>query len=214
MNEEIKNLIETLPEMCFIGPIEDAKIQDAEKELGVTFAKDFVEYTKCYGAISSEKLEWLGVVDSERLSVVKRTNVYRSLYTNFPTNMYVIEDLGIEGTVALQDSTGKIYYFYPYDNDVIFVSDNLCAYLTLKEYSVEQKIRIFPPIDSNVVLKQISYQNQVPSDYFDNARKLIENSIIDLPDNEYCFQVYRENDIGHCKIIGCIWKNKRFEKWS
>lgn len=213
MNEEIKKLIDKLPEMCFFGSVEDAKIQDAEKELGVTFADDFVEYTKHYGAVASEGMEWLGVVNSKRLSVVDRTNSYRELYPSFPANMYIVEELGIDGAVVLQDSTGKIYYYYPYCNDVEFVSDNLCAYLRLKKHSVELEIRVFSPIDKENILKRIKYQNIVPSDYLEKATKVIENSILDLPDGEYCFQVYREDDLEQDIMLGFIWKNKKFEKW-
>ena len=213
MNEEFKNLIDKLPEMCFIGSVEEAKIQDAEKELGVIFADDFVEYTKHYGAVSSDGMEWLGVVNTERLSVVDRTNSYRNLYPSFPTNMYIVEELGIDGAVVLQDSTGKIYYYYPYCNDVEFVSDTLCAYLKLKKHSVELEIRVFSPIDKENILKQIKYQNAVPSDYVENATKVIENSILDLPDGEYCFQVYRGTDLEQDIMLGFMWKNKRFEKW-
>lgn len=213
MNEEIKKLIDKLPEMCFIGSVKDTKIKDAEKELGVTFANDFVEYTKHYGAVASEGMEWLGVVNSERLSVVDRTKSYRDLYPCFPTNMYIVEELGIDGAVVLQDSTGKIYYYYPYCNEVVFVSDSLCAYLKLKQYSVELEIRVFSPNDKENILKRIKYQNVVPSDYVENATKVLENSNLDLPDGEYCFQVYREDDLEQDIMLGFIWKNKRFEKW-
>ena len=128
MNEEIKKLIDKLPEMSFIGSVEDAKIQDAEKELGVTFADDFVEYTRHYGAVSSDGMEWLGVVNSERLSVVDRTNLYRNLYPSFPTNMYIVEELGIDGAVILQDSKGKLYNYSPYCNDMKYGFDALCTY--------------------------------------------------------------------------------------
>lgn len=213
MNEEIKKLIDKLPEMCFIGSVEEAKIQDAEKELGFTFADDFVEYTKQYGAIASEGMEWLGVVDSERLSVVDRTNSYRNLYPSFPTNMYVVEELGIDGAVILQDSKGKLYYYSPYCNDMIYVSDGLCTYLKLKKHSVELEIRIFSPIDKDIVIKKIKYQNVAASNYIENAIKVIENSILDMPDGEYCFQVYREDDLELDIMLGFIWKNNRFEKW-
>lgn len=213
MNEELKKLIDILPEMSFIGSVEDAKIQDAEKELGVTFADDFVEYTRHYGAVSSDGMEWLGVVNSKRLSVVDRTNLYRNLYPSFPTNMYIVEELGIDGAVVIQDSKGNLYYYSPHCNDMIYVFEDLCTYLKFKKHSVELEIRIFSPIDKENILKRIKYQNIVLSDYVKNATKVIENSILDLPDGEYCFQIYRENDLEQDIMLGFMWKNKRFEKW-
>lgn len=213
MNEEFKKLIDELPEMCFIGSVQEAKIQDAEKELGVIFADDFVEYTKHYGAVSSEGMEWLGVINSKRLSVVDRTNSYRNLYPSFPKNMYIVEELGIDGAVVLQDSKANLYYYSPYCNDLIYVFDDLCTFLKMKKHSVELEIRIFSPIDKDSVIKKIKYQNVAASNYFENAIKVIENSILDMPDGEYCFQVYREDDLEQDIMLGFMWKNKRFEKW-
>ena len=64
-----------------------------------------------------------------------------------------------------------------------------------------------------LVRKKIKYQNVAASNYIENAIKVIENSILDMPDGEYCFQVYRKNNLEQDKMLGFMWKNKRFEKW-
>ena len=47
--------------------------------------------------------------------------------SNIPTNMYVIENIAIDGLVALQDETGKVYSVTPNDKPKLI-------YNSLSEY--------------------------------------------------------------------------------
>ena len=54
-----------------------------------------------------------GVTTHERLSVVSVTKKERNMNSNIPANMYVIENITIDGIIALQDETGKVYTITP-----------------------------------------------------------------------------------------------------
>ena len=89
------------------------EIIKAEKELGVNFADDYIQYVNKYGVISARGIELTGVTTHERLSVVSVTKKERSTNPNIPANMYVIENIAVDGIVALQDETGKVYTITP-----------------------------------------------------------------------------------------------------
>lgn len=95
--------------MRFIKPASMEQIIEAEKELGVNFADDYTKYVEKYGVISARGIELTGVTTHERLSVVLVTKKERNMNSNIPANMYVIENIAIDGIVALQDETGKVY---------------------------------------------------------------------------------------------------------
>lgn len=99
--------------MRFIKPVSMEQIIKAEKELGVNFADDYTKYVEKYGAISAKGIELTGVTNYERLSVVSVTKRERNMNSNIPANMYVIENIAIDGIIALQDETGKVYTVTP-----------------------------------------------------------------------------------------------------
>ena len=99
--------------MRFIKPASMEQIIEAEKELGVSFADDYTKYVEKYGVISARGIELTGVTTHERLSVVSVTKKERNMNSNIPANMYVIENIAIDGIIALQDETGKVYTITP-----------------------------------------------------------------------------------------------------
>lgn len=112
----MKNIIQTisnLENMRFIKPTPMEQIIKAEKELGLNFADDYIKYVKKYGVISAKGIELTGVTIYKRLSVVSITKKERNMNPNIPANMYVIENATIDGLIALQDETGKVYTVTP-----------------------------------------------------------------------------------------------------
>lgn len=102
-----------MEDMRFIKPASMEQIIEAEKELGVSFADDYTKYVEKYGVISARGIELTGVTTHERLSVVSVTKKERNMNSNIPANMYVIENIAIDGIIALQDETGKVYTITP-----------------------------------------------------------------------------------------------------
>lgn len=111
--KDIIQIISNLEDMRFIKPASMEEIIEAEKELGVNFADDYTQYVNKYGVISARGIELTGVTTHERLSVVSVTKKERNMNPNIPANMYVIENIAIDGIVALQDETGKVYTITP-----------------------------------------------------------------------------------------------------
>jgi hypothetical protein len=105
--KDIIQIISNLEDMRFIKPASMEQIIEAEKELGVSFADEK------YGVISARGIELTGVTTHERLSVVSVTKKERNMNSNIPANMYVIENITIDGIIALQDETGKVYTITP-----------------------------------------------------------------------------------------------------
>lgn len=111
--KDIIQTINNLENMRFIKPASIEQIIEAEKELGVNFADDYIKYVKKYGVISAKGIELTGVTSYKRLSVVFMTKKERNINPNIPANMYVIENIAINGLIALQDETGKVYTVTP-----------------------------------------------------------------------------------------------------
>lgn len=111
--KDIIQTINNLENMRFIKPASIEQIIEAEKELGVNFADDYIKYVKKYGVISAKGIELTGVTNYKRLSVVFITKKERNINPNIPANMYVIENIAIDGLIALQDETGKVYTVTP-----------------------------------------------------------------------------------------------------
>ena len=125
--KDIIQTINNLENMRFIKPAPVEQIIEAEKELGVNFADDYIKYVKKYGVISAKGIELTGVTNYKRLSVVFITKKERNINPNIPANMYVIENIAIDGLIALQDETGKVYTVTPNETPKL-------SYNSLSEY--------------------------------------------------------------------------------
>ena len=111
--KDIIQTINNLENMRFIKPASIEQIIEAEKELGVNFADDYIKYVKKYGVISAKGIELTGVTNYKRLSIVFITKKERNINPNIPANMYVIENTAIDSLITLQDETGKVYTVTP-----------------------------------------------------------------------------------------------------
>lgn len=108
--KELFNLINSLPNLRFTGGVDDLRIAEAEKNLQLKFSPDYIEYLKEFGQIEAQGIELTGLSDKSTTSVVNSTNSLRKI-SSIPANMYVIEDLDIDGIEYLQDALGKIYQY-------------------------------------------------------------------------------------------------------
>jgi len=101
----------------------------AEHDLNLKFAKDYCDIVLKYGAVSVSGHEFTGVVDYENLSVVCETIKLRNTCENMPSNMYVVENLGIDSIYILQNSEGEIFEFGR-DTRLKKIADSLLKYIT------------------------------------------------------------------------------------
>lgn len=114
MNEDIIEAINGLNHLCALLPATPSAVSEAEQALGLCFAPDYKAYVLQFGAISACGIELTGVTTSRRLNVVSVTKRNRVMNGNIPLNMYVVEDMAIDGLLILQDATGAVYSAPPH----------------------------------------------------------------------------------------------------
>lgn len=105
---DICNAINKLEDLMHLTAASEDQISLAEKELNLRFAEEYKEYVKSFGVISAYGIELTGICKSPRLSVVNVTKRERK-NSNLPDDLYVIENVGIEGLLLLQNEAGEIY---------------------------------------------------------------------------------------------------------
>ena len=108
--DTIIDIIKSLPNLAHLSPATNEYIDDCEVVLQIPFAPEFREYTRHFGAISAEGIELTGAVSLARLSVVETTLNARA-NCHLPSKYYVVEDLGVEESLIVQDSEGVIYQY-------------------------------------------------------------------------------------------------------
>ena len=70
-----------------------------------------------------------GLHNSSLWNVVECTIEQRSHNSVVASDMYVVEDIGIDGIIVLQDSSGVVYMLFSYDNEISEVASSLVEYL-------------------------------------------------------------------------------------
>ena len=69
----IVKLIQNKPDLITHSPASLDLIRQAEKDLNVLFAKDYVEYVSSFGIAVFDGHELTGICDKKRLDVVRNT---------------------------------------------------------------------------------------------------------------------------------------------
>lgn len=119
--------IEELDNFRHLSEVEKSKVDDAEKELLVKFAKDYKDVILNYGIISCNGHELTGICDSKRLNVVDVTKAERN-YNFEANNLYVIEKTNVDNNVIWQSNNGTIYQTVG-SSKPIKIYDSLIEYL-------------------------------------------------------------------------------------
>lgn len=124
---KIETIIDSFKRKRFTGSVSDEVIENAEKELGLSFSSEYINLLKGYGSLCVKGEEFLGI-DINSYDVVKATNKARNASSDFPQNMYVVEDMAIDGILLLQKTTGEIYTYQP-NQSLQKVTDSFADYL-------------------------------------------------------------------------------------
>lgn len=125
---KIVHLINSLPKLLALKPATAIEITDAEILLRVSFAEDYKEYLKAFGAIMAEGIELTGIAKSEHRNVVALTKKERELNPKVPRNMYVIENTGVDGIIIWQDTNGMVYQTAP-NTEPVPIASSLAEYI-------------------------------------------------------------------------------------
>lgn len=108
-DESIVNVLKSKESLLAGKGASNDQVVKAEKDLGVSFAKDYKSYLLAYGIAAFDGQELTGITKTERLNVVSATFAARDEYENLPKDLYVIENTGVEGITVLQSPSGDIY---------------------------------------------------------------------------------------------------------
>ena len=127
----ISTIINKLSGMRSMKKASTDDIDAAQNQLKVTFSDDYKEYLDEFGAISAKGVELTGLNVSPRINVVDITLAERMRSPSFPSDMYVIENLAIDGILVLQNSAGHIFEWQP-SGSCKKIYDDLSGYLREK----------------------------------------------------------------------------------
>lgn len=84
-------------------------VADAESTLSLRFAKEYAEYLEECGVASADGHEFTGLINSKRLNVVDVTQAAKKKNVNIPQDLYVVEELQIDGIVIWQSESREVY---------------------------------------------------------------------------------------------------------
>ena len=108
--------------------ISECSIQNAEKELHLSFSNDYREYIKHYGTITFYGHEITGISKARYKNVVAVTLQEREFCFCVDDNWYVIERTNIDDIVIWQSSSGEIFQTKP-NSKPIKIFDSLVDYI-------------------------------------------------------------------------------------
>lgn len=95
--------------MYHLKGVDADAVINAESRLGIRFNDEYRNYLMEYGAVSFGNHEFMGLGGDAYLDVVEETLNERTANSGFPKNCYIIENIGIDGVMMLQDEDGAVY---------------------------------------------------------------------------------------------------------
>lgn len=119
--------IKALPKLYHFKGCTQEQVNEAEQALNLQFPQEFIDYVREFGAISFYGTEWTGLNVDGYLNVVDATNDERELNSNFPTNCFVLENIGIDGILVIVNPRGQVFAFQ-YGN-IEFLTATISEYL-------------------------------------------------------------------------------------
>lgn len=125
--DKLKETLEQKYSVFTLKPATKELISAAEKELGFSFPAEYKEYLETYGCLSFSSHEITGLGADGYLNVVQATIDERRLNSSFPKDCFLIENLGIDGILILQNTSGEILEYKGKQCTKIF--DTLKGYL-------------------------------------------------------------------------------------
>ena len=136
----LEEVINRIPNVMSVPPATPDQINDAEQQLiasgwntsDFVFSGEYKSYLSKYGMLIAQGIELTGINGSNPTS--GHNNVVESTLTNWGINpkakgkYYVVEDVGVDGRVFWQDSTGKVY-MSQYDSEPSMMYDSIADYI-------------------------------------------------------------------------------------
>jgi len=118
--------LKNLPNMRNTGKVSELEIAVAENGLGLSFAEEYKEILLNLGAIRACGHEINGFTKMPAMNVIELTKSARQ-FEKIPNDMYVVECLGIDDIMMLQNCKGEVFEYV--DGRITLVSHSIQEYL-------------------------------------------------------------------------------------
>ena len=106
-----------------------SQIEEAQKELDITFPEEFIDYVKNYGCIDFGSVEWTGLNINGYLNTVTATKEEADNNPKFPKKHFVLHDLGIDSKKVIVGEDGKVFLIQ--NSTIVPVCNSILEYLEL-----------------------------------------------------------------------------------
>lgn len=129
---KITEVISNLENLLTLKPGNMEDIENIEIELALPLADEYKEYLLKFGAIMADDVELTGIAKSKTRDVVQVTKREWEANNKIKHNLYVVENVGIDGIIVWQDVSGKVYESRP-NHGAVKIADSLAEYLESKK---------------------------------------------------------------------------------
>ena len=106
---ELVDFLNSIEDKLVGKPVSIENIKKAEDQLGLKFAKEYIEYISSFGFVMFNGHEFTGIFESGRGNVVDVTIEQRTKNKNISSDMYVVEDTYMDKIIIWQNESGEIY---------------------------------------------------------------------------------------------------------
>ena len=127
MNQIIKYL-KNSKELFYLQGVSWEQVQEAQTELDVRFAEEYLAVLLRYGLIATDAHELTGLSAIQRLNIVDVTKAERNKNPEVPADFYVVEQVQAEKTVIWQNRKGEIIESVD-GQGIRYLYDSLLEYL-------------------------------------------------------------------------------------
>ena len=129
---KIIDVINNLENLLSLKPASTDDVGNIEIELALPLAEEYKEYLLEFGAIWADDIELTGVAKSKNRDVVQVTKKAWAANDKIKHNLYVVENVGIDGIVIWQDGSGTVYESRP-NHEPRKIANSLSDYIISKE---------------------------------------------------------------------------------
>lgn len=112
------------------GGVSTEDIERAEKELGLKFPEEYIEYLKEIGSVYYGPIEWTGLGIEGYLNVVDATRKIREDICDFPSKWFVFENsIKLLGGYVVVNEEGQVGFIDIYDRKIEYMDYDLLYYV-------------------------------------------------------------------------------------
>ncbi|SEI96420.1 SMI1-KNR4 cell-wall [Lachnospiraceae bacterium A10] len=127
----IIEVVNSLEDVIITGGATEEDVIHLEKELGLSFSNEYKEFLIKFGSVLADDVEIVGFSKSKNRNVLEVTREERGMNNGVPSDLYVVENTGIEGIIIWQDESGAIYQSSP-NKKIEKISSSLAEYISSK----------------------------------------------------------------------------------